>query len=60
MPRKSHSKEFKYEVLLAYKNHEYTIHEICSKYQISDYSLYQWIHQFERTINIPETLFEEA
>jgi transposase len=48
MSKKSYSKEFKYEVLLAYENRDYTIKELCSIFQISKNSLKEWIEQFEK------------
>ncbi|WP_412675482.1 helix-turn-helix domain-containing protein [Aeribacillus composti] len=35
--------ELKLEVLLAYENRECTIQELCKRYQITKYSLRQWI-----------------
>jgi transposase len=48
MSKQSYSKEFKYEVLLAYENRDYTIKELCSKFQISKSSLKEWTEQFEK------------
>ena len=40
---KQYTPEFKLEVLLAYENRECTIQELCKRYQITKYSLRQWI-----------------
>jgi transposase len=45
---KFYSVEFKYEVIMAYKSEEYSLAEICSKYQIRDYTIYIWIEKYER------------
>lgn len=39
--------DFKYDVVMAYKRGE-TVSNMCSKYQISSYSLYNWINKFEK------------
>ncbi|MDR9797673.1 helix-turn-helix domain-containing protein [Aeribacillus pallidus] len=44
---KQYTPEFKLEVLLAYENRECTIQELCKRYQITKYSLKQWINEFE-------------
>ncbi|WP_339212192.1 helix-turn-helix domain-containing protein [Aeribacillus sp. FSL K6-3256] len=44
---KQYTTEFKLEVLLAYENRECTIQELCKRYQITKYSLRQWINEFE-------------
>ncbi|TWI54601.1 helix-turn-helix domain-containing protein [Halalkalibacter nanhaiisediminis] len=48
MPNSKFSKEFKNEVLLAYEKRECTIKEFCSNFQITEYSLKEWIKQFEK------------
>jgi transposase len=48
MSNKFHSIEFKYEVLMAYKNEDYTLSEIKRKYQIPKTTIYKWIERFER------------
>ncbi|WP_077620803.1 helix-turn-helix domain-containing protein [Bacillus sinesaloumensis] len=48
MSNKQYSLEFKYEVLRSYENKDYTIKELCSKYQISKTSLKEWIEDFEK------------
>ncbi|MDE5416363.1 IS3 family transposase [Alkalihalobacterium chitinilyticum] len=48
MPNSKYSKEFKNEVLLAYEKRECSIKEFCSKFQITHYSLKEWIKQFEK------------
>ncbi|NBJ69335.1 helix-turn-helix domain-containing protein [Roseburia sp. 1XD42-34] len=35
-PYKFYSSQFKYEVLKAYKNEDYTLKELCSRYRIAD------------------------
>ncbi|MGG3682329.1 transposase [Aeribacillus composti] len=42
---KQYTPEFKLEVLLAYENRECTIQELCKRYQITKYSLKQWINE---------------
>ncbi|WP_231883406.1 MULTISPECIES: IS3 family transposase [unclassified Anoxybacillus] len=48
MSGKHYSEEFKYEVIKAYEKRDYSIKELCSKYQISQNSLREWIVGFER------------
>jgi transposase len=49
MYKKAYSKEFKYEVVIAHKNRENTtIKELCAKFQITKYSLMEWVHLFEK------------
>ena len=48
MTNKYYSTAYKFEVIKAYKSGKYTISEICSKYKISDWSLYSWIEKFDR------------
>lgn len=48
MYNKFHSIEFKYEVLMAYKNEDYTLNEIKAKYQIPKTTLYKWVERFEK------------
>ena len=45
---KSYSRQFKYEVLKAYKNEDYTLIELCSKYGISEVTLYDWANKYEK------------
>ncbi len=48
MSKRSYSTEFKYEVLLAFRNRDYSIQDLCSRFQISKSSLRRWIDKFER------------
>ncbi len=48
MSNKSYSSKFKYEVIKDYQNENYTLKELCSRYQISKYTLYKWIQKFEK------------
>ena len=49
MSKNTYSKDFKYEVIIAYKTRkDTTIKEICSKFQITKYSLMEWVHLFEK------------
>ncbi|MBM7597691.1 transposase-like protein [Virgibacillus halotolerans] len=48
MSNRSHSREFKYEVITAYKNEDYTQKELCSKYHINDTTFYRWIEIFKK------------
>ncbi|BBU39219.1 hypothetical protein APP_15110 [Aeribacillus pallidus] len=43
---KQYTTEFKLEVLHAYENRECTIQKLCKRYQITKYSLRQWINEF--------------
>jgi transposase len=45
---KFYSSQFKYEVLKAYKNEDYTLKELCSKYGIADVTLYDWAEKYEK------------
>ncbi|GIP64673.1 hypothetical protein J32TS6_32280 [Virgibacillus pantothenticus] len=45
---KFYSSQFKYEVLKAYKNEDYTIKELCSKCRIADVTLYDWAEKYEK------------
>src|SRR5699024_12373649 len=45
---KFNSSKFKYEVLKAYKNENYTLIELCSKYGIADVTLYDWAEKHEK------------
>ncbi|MCA1031902.1 helix-turn-helix domain-containing protein [Bacillus timonensis] len=48
MSNKFYSSEFKYAIIMSYKNEDYTITEICSKYNISTRTLYDWIEKHEK------------
>lgn len=48
MSGKRYSKEFKYEVIVAYEKGNYSLKELCSKYQIAQTSLKEWIMEFEK------------
>jgi transposase len=48
MPNRSHSIEFKLEVIQAYHQETYSVRELCSKYQIHNTSLYEWVEKFEK------------
>lgn len=48
MSKKSYSIQFKYEVLKAYKNEEYSIEELCSKYGMPKITLYDWVEKYEK------------
>jgi len=40
--------EYKYKVLMAYKDGDYTIKELCLRYQITKYTFYNWLEKFEK------------
>jgi transposase len=48
MSNRSYPSEFKYEVIKAYQNEDYTLKELCSRYQISKITLYKWMEKFEK------------
>jgi transposase-like protein len=48
MSNKFYSKEFKYEVLTAYKNEDSTVETLCVRYKIPKVTLYNWIEKFEK------------
>lgn len=48
MSKQWYSEEFKHEVLLAYKNRDCTIKELCSKYGIHVTSLEEWVKRFDQ------------
>lgn len=48
MSKRSHFIEVKHEVIMAYKNEDYTLNELCTKYGISDNTLYDWVDKFEK------------
>lgn len=47
MPNKFYSGQFKYEVLLAYKNENYTVEVLTAMYRIPNVTLYNWVEKFE-------------
>lgn len=49
MSNKNYSSQFKYDVISAYKNGDYSIKELCSKYQISKNTLYYWTEKYEKS-----------
>lgn len=48
MSNKFYPIQFKYEVLMAYKNEDYTVEEITTRYQIPKVTLYNWVEKFEK------------
>ncbi len=48
MSKRSRSSKLKYDVIKAYKNEDYTLKELCSKYKINISTLYSWIEKFEK------------
>ncbi|WP_245976861.1 IS3 family transposase [Oceanobacillus arenosus] len=48
MSKRAYSVEFKYEIIMAYKNEDYALSELCSKYHIYKTTLYKWIEKFEK------------
>lgn len=48
MSKKRYLPEFKLELLLAYKKGDYTIQELCKKYQVTKYSFKEWMKRFEQ------------
>ncbi|MGH1034987.1 IS3 family transposase [Bacillus cereus] len=48
MSKKRYLPEFKLELLLAYKKGDYTIKELCEKYQVTKYSFKEWMKRFEQ------------
>lgn len=48
MSKKRYLPEFKLELLLAYKKGDYTIKELCKKYQVTKYSFKEWMKRFEQ------------
>ncbi|MDM8365604.1 helix-turn-helix domain-containing protein [Bacillus thuringiensis] len=48
MSKKRYLTEFKLELLLAYKKGDYTIKELCKKYQVTKYSFKEWMKRFEQ------------
>lgn len=40
--------EYKYKVLMDYKGGNYTIRELCFRYQITKYTFYNWLEKFEK------------
>ncbi|MFV9511885.1 transposase, partial [Tepidibacillus sp. LV47] len=42
-----YSTPFKQEVVLAYHSGNYTLKEICSEYQVTKYSVLEWVKRFE-------------
>ncbi len=48
MSNRSHSCEFKYEIIMAYKNEDYTLGKLCSIYQMNKTTLYRWFEIFEK------------
>jgi transposase len=47
MSKRSHSLEFKLEVLAAYKNIDSSVKDFCTKYKINKKTLYRWINIFD-------------
>jgi transposase len=43
-----YSQEFKYDVLIAYENGNYTVNEVCEMFRISKYSFRKWVEQFQK------------
>ncbi|WP_132768763.1 transposase [Tepidibacillus fermentans] len=43
MGKQSYSTPFKQEVVLAYHSGNYTLKEICSEYQVTKYSVLEWV-----------------
>ncbi|MDQ4483321.1 helix-turn-helix domain-containing protein, partial [Bacillus cereus] len=48
MAKKRYLPEFKLELLLAYRKGNYTITELCKKYQVTQYSFKEWMKSFEQ------------
>ncbi|WP_337019026.1 helix-turn-helix domain-containing protein [Oceanobacillus massiliensis] len=42
-----YSSEFKYVVIMAYKNDDYTVQELCLKYHINETTLRRWVERYE-------------
>jgi transposase len=47
MSNKFYPSQFKYEVVMRYKNEDYSVDELSVKYQIPKVTLYNWIEKFE-------------
>lgn len=47
MSNKFYPSEFKYEVIMAYKNEDFTIKEITKRYGITNVTLYKWVNIFD-------------
>ncbi len=48
MSNKYYSKEFKYELLMKYKNGDSTVDGFCERHQIPKVTLYNWLEKFEK------------
>ena len=48
MTNKFYSVQFKYEVVIAYKNEYFSVKELCNRYRISRDTLYIWVKRFEK------------
>jgi transposase len=48
LSNKFYPSEFKYQVVLAYKNEEYSVDELTVRYQIPKVTLYNWVEKFEK------------
>ncbi len=48
MSNKIYSSQFKYEVVTAYKNEDYTVKELTERYQIPKVTLYKWVEIFDK------------
>lgn len=47
MSYNSYTSEFKYEVIMAYKNEDYTLSELSSKYHVHEMTILRWNELFE-------------
>lgn len=48
MSNKYYSKEFKYNVIEAYRNDNLTVEALCKRYQIAKVTFYNWVEKFEK------------
>ncbi|MED4163158.1 helix-turn-helix domain-containing protein [Halalkalibacterium halodurans] len=48
MSNKYYSSEFKYEVVTAYKNDNFSVKELTERYKIPKVTLYNWVEAFEK------------
>ncbi|TYS00999.1 helix-turn-helix domain-containing protein [Rossellomorea vietnamensis] len=48
MSYKCYTSQFKYEVLMSYKNEHLTVSEVLKKYHISEYIFYKWMEKFNK------------
>jgi len=48
MAYKLYTNKFKYEVIMAYQSEDYTLNELCLKYEVDRTTVYDWMEKFEK------------